>query len=75
MGSKARFAKEILPIILKDRLPNQWYVEPFAGGMNTICEVDGKRLANDKNWFLIAMWKGLQENRERPKIISIKRLS
>ncbi len=32
MGSKARFAKDILPIILKDRKPEQWYVEPFARG-------------------------------------------
>jgi DNA adenine methylase len=65
MGSKARFSKEILPIILKDRTAEQWYVEPFAGGMNMICEVDGKRIANDKNKYLIAMWKGLVEGRER----------
>lgn len=65
MGSKARFSKEILPIILKDRTSEQWYVEPFAGGMNVICEVDGKRIANDKNKYLIAMWKGLVEGRER----------
>jgi len=59
MGSKARIAKEILPIILKDRKNNQWYVEPFAGGMNTICEVNSYRLANDNNKYLIAMWEGL----------------
>jgi DNA adenine methylase len=47
MGSKAKFSKEILPIILKDRTAEQWYVEPFAGGMNMICEVGGKRIAND----------------------------
>ena len=69
MGSKARFSKEILPIILKDRTADQWYVEPFAGGMNAICEVDGNRLANDKNLHLIAMWIGLLENRERPNDI------
>ena len=34
MGSKNRIAKFILPIILKERKPEQWYVEPFAGGMN-----------------------------------------
>jgi len=66
MGSKARFSKEILPIILKDRKPEQCYVEPFAGGMNMICDVDGSRIANDKNKHLIAMWNGLLENRERP---------
>ena len=61
MGSKARIAKEILPIILKGRTPGQWYVEPFCGGLNTICLVDGNRLANDKNKELIAMFVGLKE--------------
>jgi DNA adenine methylase len=59
MGSKSRFVKEILPIILKDRTPEQWYVEPFAGGMNVISEVSGNRLANDINRYLISMWKEL----------------
>ncbi len=62
MGSKARFSKEILPIILKDRTADQWYVEPFAGGMNAICEVNGNRLANDKNYYLIEMWKWITKN-------------
>ena len=30
----------------------------------------GHCLASDKNKYLIAMWKGLQENRERPREIS-----
>jgi len=59
MGSKARFTKEILPIILKDRKPEQWYVEPFAGGMNVICEVQGNRIANDIHYHLIQMWREL----------------
>lgn len=58
-GSKARIAKEILPIILKDRKENQWYVEPFCGGMNSICEVMGNRIANDVHYYLIEMWKEL----------------
>ena len=59
MGSKARFTKEILPIILKDRKPEQWYIEPFAGGMNAICEVQGNRIANDIHYYLIQMWREL----------------
>ena len=66
MGSKARIAKEILPIILKDRKPGQWYVEPFCGGCNTIDKVDGNRIANDKNTLLIAMFSGLVEGRTYP---------
>ena len=59
MGSKARFSKEILPIILKDRTADQWYIEPFAGGMNAICEVQGNRIANDIHYHLIQMWREL----------------
>ena len=59
MGSKQRFVKEILPIILKERKEGQTYVEPFAGGMNVICNVTGKRVACDNNLYLIEMWKGL----------------
>ena len=59
MGSKARFAKEILSIVLKDRKENQWYVEPFAGGMNMVCNVDGNRIANDIHPFLIALFESV----------------
>jgi len=59
MGSKARFTKEILSIVLKNRKTDQWYVEPFAGGMNVVCEVQGKRIANDIHFYLIAMWREL----------------
>ncbi len=49
MGSKSRIAKHILPIILKDRKPDQWYVEPFVGGGNMIDKVGGLRLGVDLN--------------------------
>ncbi|MGL4752193.1 MAG: DNA adenine methylase [Aeromonadaceae bacterium] len=49
MGSKARIAKHILPIILKDRQDGQWYVEPFVGGANMIDKVDGNRIGADSN--------------------------
>lgn len=68
MGSKNRIAKYILPIILKDRKPDQWYVEPFAGGMNSMDKVTGKRLAGDSNEYLIAMWKELLAGWTPPKI-------
>ena len=59
MGSKNRIAKDILPIIQKDRKPGQWYVEPFVGGCNLIDKVDGDRLASDFNQYLIDMWQAL----------------
>lgn len=70
MGSKNRLAKQLLPILLKDRYEGQYYVEPFVGGCNLIDKVDGNRIGSDKNELLIEMWKGLQQGKERPLIIS-----
>lgn len=70
MGSKNRIANGILPIILKDRKENQYYIEPFCGGLGTFDKVTGNRIGIDKNKYLISMWKGLQENREKPMEIS-----
>jgi DNA adenine methylase len=72
MGSKARFAKELLPIILKNRKPSQWYVEPFAGGMNMISEVTGNRIANDLHYYLIEMWKSLTSGWQPNEISKIE---
>ncbi len=55
MGSKARIAKHILPIILKDRKADQWYVEPFVGGGNIIDKVDGLRIGSDSNKYVSAL--------------------
>ena len=70
MGSKARFHKEILQIILKGRTVDQFYIEPFAGGMNMICEVDGSRIANDIHPHLISMWKSLVYDNWLPEKIN-----
>lgn len=70
MGSKARFAKEILPIILKNRKQDQWYIEPFVGGANTIDKVIGKRIGNDINCHIISMYKAIQFGWEPPDYIS-----
>ena len=70
MGSKARFTKDILPIILENRKDNQYFVDLFTGGANVVSLVSGNRIANDKNKHLIEMFKGLQGNRNRPIEIS-----
>lgn len=59
MGSKAKHAKDILPIVLKDRKPGQWYVEPLVGGCNTIDKVDGNRIGSDSNRYVIALYKAI----------------
>lgn len=72
MGSKNRIAYQLIDIILKDRQPNQWYVEPFVGGANVIDKVEGRCLGSDLNKYLIAMWRGLQRDFPRPKKISFE---
>ena len=74
MGSKNRFAKELLPIILKDRTKGQYYVEPFAGGMNMIDKVEGNRIANDIHTELIEMWKALVYDLWKPPLNVSKEL-
>lgn len=61
MGSKARIAKHILPIILKDRKEGQLYIEPFVGGANLIDKVDGRRLGSDNNLHVINLLVGLRD--------------
>lgn len=70
MGSKSRIIKEILPIILKGKKEEQFYVEPFAGGMNSICEISGNRIANDIHHELIEMWKALIDGNLIPNEIT-----
>ena len=70
MGSKARHAKEILPIILADRKPGQWYVEPFVGGANVIDKVDGNRIGADANPYLMAVWQGIADGWCPPEFVS-----
>lgn len=64
MGSKARIAKHILPIILKDRKEGQCYVEPFVGGANLIDKVDGWRIGADFNGHLIQALEIIRDNPE-----------
>jgi len=64
MGSKNRIAKEILPIILKARKPNQCYVETMVGGGNLIDKVEGFRIGADLNPYVIEALKLIRDNPE-----------
>ena len=70
MGSKRRVRDQILPIILKDRLPGQWYVEPFCGGCNVIDRVPGNRIGNDNNRYLIALCREMQKDGFKAPLVS-----
>ena len=69
MGSKNRISKFILPHLLDERC-GRCYVEPFVGGGNMIDKVDGRRIGNDCNPYLIAMWRALQGGWVPPTTIS-----
>ena len=70
MGSKRRYVKYLLPIILENRKNGQWYVEPFVGGCNVIENVKGNRAGIDINRYLISMWQALQDGWIPPENIS-----
>jgi DNA adenine methylase len=69
-GGKHRTAKELIPIITKNRRPDQVYVEPFCGGLNTVIQVSNPRIANDFHSDLIAMYKKLQQGWVPPMYIN-----
>ena len=61
LGSKRRIAKDILPIMLDGMKEGDCFVDAFCGGCNLLDKVPSKfkRIANDKNKYLIAMWARL----------------
>ncbi len=70
MGSKSKIAKDIIPLMTKDRKESQYWVEPFAGGCNSLDKVCGPRIGNDNNWYLMCMWSELQKGWIPPDFIS-----
>lgn len=70
LGSKNKYAKYILPLILKDRQPNQYVVEPFCGGCNLTQKITGNRIANDCHYYLIEVHKAIQSGWIPPDTIT-----
>jgi DNA adenine methylase len=70
MGSKARLAKDILKVVLRGRQQEQWYVEPFAGGCNMLDKVDGNRIGNDSNEYIISIFKAMDRGWTPPETVS-----
>lgn len=70
MGSKAKYAAELLPLILKDRQPDQCFVDLFCGSCSIVCKVPGPRIANDNNIYLIEMWRAIQSGWIPPQHVS-----
>ena len=75
MGSKAKIAKHIVPIIqnIINTDKNLGYFEPFAGGMNIIDKIQcQQRVAFDINKYLIALFVYLQSGGVLPNDITYK---
>ena len=70
MGSKAKIVNDILPIML-ERYDGNTFVDIFCGSCVVIENVPNtyRRIANDKQKFLIAMWKSLTDGKDFPKRI------
>ena len=69
-GSKNKVAKELLPTILHHRKENQWWVEPFAGTYNVTTKVRGRRIANEINKYIVALFKSILSGWEPPDEIT-----
>jgi DNA adenine methylase len=70
MGSKSRIAKYLVPIIqgYLDKHEYSFYLEPFCGGCNIIDKIDHpRRLASDKQHYLIELFKNTHKLEELPK--------
>lgn len=75
MGSKARYAKEILEAIMTELpFPNSRsnWVEPFVGGGNMIAKVSkiANRYGNDMNEYVIALLKEVQNGWIPPEYVT-----
>lgn len=62
-GSKARIAKELIPIMTQNLTEGKVFVDLFGGGMNLIDKVDHPhKIGCDINEYVIALWNELKEN-------------
>ena len=73
MGSKSRIAKYIVPILQNIIESNNiiTYVEPFCGGCNIIDKIRCDfKIANDKQHYLIELFRNIEKVRTLPDEIS-----
>lgn len=62
-GSKRRFMKELLPILMKDADKETFFWDLFMGGANVLSEIPLKnKYGVDNNKFIVALWREVQKN-------------
>lgn len=71
-GGKYRISKSLCEYLNKQLKKEQPFVDLFCGSCNIISKIDNNRIriANDKHFYLIEMWKALQLGWEMPDCIS-----
>ena len=71
LGGKTRIAKQLVSVMQANAPNAEWYVEPFVGGFNVIQHVSGmKRWGNDKQPYLIALFRAIRKGWMPPDDIS-----
>lgn len=62
-GSKRKFIKELLPILLEGTDDNTVFIDAFGGGMNVVCNIPLKwKYAIEINRYVHALWDGIKKN-------------
>ncbi len=72
LGSKRRYAKDILNIVLAGRKPGQYFIEPFVGGANIFDKVEEPKLGADINFYLIQLLRAASSGWLPPAVITEK---
>lgn len=69
-GGKTQTCKYIAQKLDYVRLPNQIFMSPFVGGGWVECLVEDPKFCYDKHYYLIEMYKKLQEGWKPPQKVS-----
>ena len=61
-GSKKRFMKDLLPILMKGTKKDTLFIDAFGGGMNVVSQVPLKnKIAIELNSYIVSLWKDLKK--------------
>ena len=71
MGSKARHAKHIVPILMDGHDKTKPYIEPFLGGGNMMCNVPANiRIGGDVSKYAVALLRAISSGWVPPNAVS-----
>ncbi len=70
VGGKSKIAKDILPIILANRKENQTFVDICCGGGGILDKVANPRIANDINYYVVALLEAVKNGWIPPDSLS-----